>query len=64
MVTSRISVGLVLAYVLYRLFLLRPVRVSKAFLAELLAWSTRPSFFRRLFPVSAPAASLMRPFAC
>src|SRR6187200_119926 len=52
---------------LYRLFWLRPVRLSvtmsTAFFAEPLAWSTRPSFFRRLFAVSAPAASFTRPFA-
>jgi hypothetical protein len=46
---------------------LRPVRVSptlsKAFFAEPLAWSTRPSFLRCLSPVSAPAASFTRPFA-
>src|ERR1022692_4268394 len=49
------------------LFLLRPVTVSAtlstAFFAEPLAWSMRPSFFRCLSPVSAPAASFTRPFA-
>ena len=47
-------------------FLLRPVRVlptlSTAFFAEPLAWSTRPSFLRCLFPVSAPAASFTLTF--
>jgi hypothetical protein len=51
----------------HRLFGLRPVRLSvtmsKAFFAEPLAWSTRPSFYRCLLPVSAPAASFTRPFA-
>jgi hypothetical protein len=55
-----------LAHVYLRfLLLLRPPRVSAilstAFLTELLAWSPRPSFFRRLSPVSAPAASFTRP---
>src|ERR1035441_10800680 len=36
---------------------------SAAFLTELLACSSRPSLFRRWLPLSAPAASLTRPFA-
>jgi hypothetical protein len=43
------------------LFVLRPVRMcatlSTALFTEPLAWSTRPSFFRRLSPASAPVAS-------
>ena len=61
---NRIWIGLRMGA--YLLVLLRPVRVSAtlstAFFAEPLAWSARPSFFRRLFPVTAPAASLARPF--
>jgi catalase-related immune-responsive protein len=51
---------------LYRLLRLRPVRlsvtISTAFFAEPLAWSTRPSFFRRLFPVSAAGSFLHATF--
>jgi len=49
-------------------YFLRGVRVwvafASAFLTELLAWSTRPSFFRCLSLVSAPAASFARPLPC
>src|SRR5664279_148664 len=59
-------VGLAHAYLRF-LFVLRPVRVcatlSTALFTEALAWSTRPSFFRCLSPVSAPVASFTRPLA-
>src|ERR1019366_9216991 len=59
--------GWVGSRVVYFCFLGLPVRasatLSTASLTEPLAWSTRPSSFRRWFPVSAPAASFTRPLA-